>query len=88
MQQPNSNNMDGVNGVTECPLAPGDSRTYTFVANQHGTTWYHSHYSAQYGDGVQGTIVINGPATANYDIDLGPMTINDWYYVRVTHQFI
>lgn len=76
--------MDGVNGVTECPLAPGDSRTYTFMANQHGTTWYHSHYSAQYGDGIQGPIVINGPATADYDVDLGPMTISDWYYLTAT----
>ena len=34
----------------------------------------------QYGDGVLGAIVINGPSTANYDEDLGPMPITDWYY--------
>lgn len=44
---------------------------------------YHSHFSSQYGDGVLGPIVIHGPATANYDIDLGPLPITDWYYTSV-----
>lgn len=39
--------MDGVPGVTECPLAPGDSKTYRFKATSYGTTWYHSHFSTQ-----------------------------------------
>lgn len=41
---------------------------------------YHSHYSSQYGDGILGGILINGPATSNYDVDLGTMTVQDWYY--------
>ncbi|KAH6682996.1 laccase [Halenospora varia] len=80
IRQMNSGQMDGTSGVTECPIPPGASRTYTWLATQFGTSWYHSHYSSQYGDGVVGPIVINGPATANYDYDLGAMTINDWYY--------
>lgn len=80
IRQLNSCPQDGVPGVTECPLAPGDSKTYTFQATQFGTTWYHSHFSAQYGDGAFGAIVINGPASANYDIDLGPYMVNDYYY--------
>lgn len=44
---------------------------------------YHSHFSAQYGNGVLGSIVIHGPASANYDIDLGPFPISDWYYSGV-----
>ncbi|KAI1487858.1 laccase [Biscogniauxia mediterranea] len=76
----NTSTQDGSNGVTECPI-PGDggSRTYTFRATQYGTAWYHSHFSAQYGEGVVGAIQINGPASANYDIDLGPYVITDWY---------
>lgn len=70
---------DGVNGVTECPLAPGMSKTYHFKAMQYGTTWYHSHYSVQYGDGAWGPIVINGPASNNYDVDLGVFPIVDSY---------
>lgn len=38
---------DGVNAVTQCPIAPGSSYTYKFHARQYGTTWYHSHYSLQ-----------------------------------------
>lgn len=46
-------------------------------------TRYHSHFSAQYGNGVLGAIVINGPASLNYDIDLGPLLIGDWYHMGV-----
>lgn len=80
IRQYRTNHMDGTNGVTECPLAPGKSRTYRFLCTQFGTTWYHSHYSDQYTDGVVGTMIIDGPATSNYDIDLGAMPITDWYY--------
>ncbi|KAF2400757.1 hypothetical protein EJ06DRAFT_542895 [Trichodelitschia bisporula] len=83
IRQLNSNPQDGVNGITECPLAPGDTKQYLFQATQYGTTWYHSHYSSQYGDGLVGAIVINGPAVANYDIDMGPYVISDWYYQPV-----
>lgn len=40
--------MDGVPGVQQCPIAPGTSFKYTFQADLYGSTWYHSHYSAQY----------------------------------------
>lgn len=81
MRQFHSNDMDGVNGLTECPLAPGDSKTYTFQATEYGTSWYHSHFSLQYGDGVVGPIIINGPAAANYDEDLGTILVTDFYPV-------
>ena len=35
-----------------------------FVFCLLGTSWYHSHFSAQYGDGTWGAIVIKGPSTA------------------------
>ncbi|KAF2018573.1 multicopper oxidase [Aaosphaeria arxii CBS 175.79] len=71
---------DGVPGITECPIAPGKTRQYIFRATQFGTSWYHSHWSAQYGEGVLGTIIIDGPATANYDEDLGVLPLTDYYY--------
>lgn len=80
IRQWQSNPMDGTNGITECPLAPNQERTYTFLATQYGTTWYHSHHSSQYGDGTWGTIVIDGPTSANYDEDLGVMPVQDWFY--------
>ncbi|KAF2033923.1 hypothetical protein EK21DRAFT_97740 [Setomelanomma holmii] len=83
LRQLGSNQMDGVNGLTECPIAPGQSKTYRFKATQYGTSWYHSHYSVQYGDGLWGTLIINGPSTANYDIDLGTLPITDWFHAPV-----
>ncbi|KAJ0158781.1 Laccase [Colletotrichum tanaceti] len=74
------NDQDGANGVTECPIPPGQSKTYSFQLTQYGTSWYHSHFSSQYANGVAGAIQINGPASADYDIDLGPYVISDWYY--------
>ncbi|RDW66476.1 putative Laccase-2 [Coleophoma cylindrospora] len=78
MRQKGTLEMDGVPGVTQCPIAPGESLTYSFQATQYGTTWYHSHFSLQYGDGLLGPLVINGPATADYDEDLGVMVLTDW----------
>ena len=49
--------MDGVNGITQCPIAPGDSFKYTWRAMQYGSSWYHSHYSVQYADGALGPMV-------------------------------
>ncbi|KAK5659626.1 hypothetical protein OQA88_830 [Cercophora sp. LCS_1] len=71
---------DGANGVTECPIPPGRSFKYRFRAEQYGTSWYHSHFSAQYGNGVVGTILINGPASLPYEVDLGVFPISDYYY--------
>lgn len=70
-------------GVTQCPIAPGDTLTYKFQATQYGTTWYHSHFSLQYADGLFGPLIINGPATADYDEDLGVMFLGDWAHQTV-----
>jgi hypothetical protein len=77
IRQLGTNPNDGVPGVTECALAPGETRTYSWQATQYGSSWYHSHYLVQYGDGIRGPIVIHGPATANYDIDMGSVMVDD-----------
>lgn len=41
---------------------------------------YHSHHSAQYGDGIVGAMIINGPAPSNYHDDAGTLTMTDWFY--------
>jgi len=76
----NNNVNDGTNGITECPIPPGASKVYTFRAEQYGSSWYHSHFSSQYANGVVGTIQFNGPASLPYDEDLGVFPITDWYY--------
>lgn len=78
-----TNPMDGVPSITQCPTAPGDTFTYTWRATQYGSSWYHSHYSLQAWEGVFGGILINGPATANYDEDLGVLFLNDWDHQTV-----
>ncbi|KAF5979798.1 laccase [Fusarium bulbicola] len=70
--------MDGVNGVTQCPIAPNDTFTYEFRALQYGSSWYHSHYSLQYADGLAGPITIFGPSSAHYDEAKDPILITDW----------
>lgn len=30
---------DGVPGITECPIPPGQSKVYTFKVEQYGTSW-------------------------------------------------
>ena len=51
---------DGVAGVTQDAVPPGESYTYRFRAEQTGTFWYHSHEasSTQVARGLFGALVI------------------------------
>lgn len=75
--QHGTNDQDGVPGVTECGIAPGTSRVYRWHASTYGTGWYHGHLLAQYGGGVRGPIIIHGPASSDYDLDMGPIMIDE-----------
>ncbi|KAM0322050.1 hypothetical protein ACHAQA_009793 [Verticillium albo-atrum] len=83
IRQNYTNQHDGVAAVTQCPLAVGESITYTWKATQYGSSWYHSHFGLQAYQGIFGGIVINGPASANYDEDLGMVFLNDWDHQTV-----
>ncbi|KAK6224209.1 hypothetical protein LQW54_000358 [Pestalotiopsis sp. IQ-011] len=83
IRQNYTNENDGVSSITQCPTAPGSSITYTWKAEQYGSSWYHSHFSLQAWQGIFGGILINGPATANYDVDLGNLFLNDWSHQTV-----
>lgn len=92
---------DGVAGISMCPVPPGGSFTHSFKATPYGSTFYHSHYSSQYADGLWGPLVslnltlpcfeegwwlltcrqvIHGPQNYPYDMDIGPVTLNDYYH--------
>ncbi|KAI9450890.1 laccase 2, partial [Lactarius psammicola] len=50
-----------------------------------GTYWYHSHYKAQYCDGLRGALVIynpHDPHAGRYDVDNENtiITLADWYH--------
>ncbi len=71
--------MDGVNGITQCPIAPGDYFVYKFNVTQYGSSWYHSHYSVQYADGAVGPMTLHGPSSADYDEAISPpLILTDW----------
>ena len=78
IRQYHSNEADGVNGVTQCPIANEDTYTYNFQALQYGHSWYHSHYSLQYPDGVAGPLLIHGPSSSDWDEAWTPILISDW----------
>ncbi|KIW09612.1 uncharacterized protein PV09_00480 [Verruconis gallopava] len=80
MLQKESQWMDGVPSVQQCPLAPGKTFTYRFRADQVGTTWWHSHYSGQFTTGAYGALIINGNENSEYDEDIGPIFLSDWYH--------
>ncbi|KAK3938958.1 Cupredoxin [Diplogelasinospora grovesii] len=82
LRQLGTTEYDGVPGVSQCPIAPGDTMTYKFRVTQYGSTWYHSHFSLQYAEGLFGGMILNGPATADYDEDLGTLFLQDWSHIE------
>ncbi|KAK1779634.1 multicopper oxidase-domain-containing protein [Copromyces sp. CBS 386.78] len=82
-----NNDQDGV-ALTQCPIARGSTWTYNFTMLQYGTTWYHSHYSVQYADGVLGPLIVHGPASAPYDVAYAwPHFMTDWVHRRAEEEF-
>lgn len=65
------NREDGVSGVTQDAIRPGESYTYRFRAEQVGTFWYHTHQNAARGVrlGLYGALVI-GPQEELPGLDL------------------
>jgi manganese oxidase len=61
--------MDGVPGVTQDPIEPGQTMTYEFVATATGTHWYHSHWDGdQVGKGLYGSLEVV-PRTGDRAVD-------------------
>lgn len=55
------NGMDGVGGLTQRSIAPGETFRYEFELKQHGTFMYHSHHDemVQMAMGLMGMIVVH-----------------------------
>ena len=79
--------MDGVNGITQCPTAQGETMQHKFRVTQYYHTWYHSHYSSQYSDGVAAPMLIHGPHVANWDKEFPPMIVTDWIHKSAFAEF-
>ncbi|KAJ9640257.1 uncharacterized protein PV06_10775 [Exophiala oligosperma] len=75
--------MDGVTGVSQCPIPVGESMLYEFVVSEEwGTYWYHSHYGSQYNDGAFGAFIVHSSREPYRDQYQGDMIIflSDWYH--------
>lgn len=61
---------DGVAGVTQDAVLPGEKHVYQFIAEQTGTFWYHSHQESQeaVSKGMFGPLIVE-PAAAPVDTD-------------------
>jgi FtsP/CotA-like multicopper oxidase with cupredoxin domain len=73
------NAMDGVPGLTQKPIRPGESFTYEFTPPDAGTFWYHPHADTlqQLGRGLAGALIIEEPEAVAVDRDL-LWLIEDW----------
>lgn len=73
------NAMDGVAGLTQAAIKPGETFQYTFAPPDAGTYWYHSHVNAyeQVGRGLYGPLIIEEPSPPQVDRELVWM-IDDW----------
>ncbi|RUS29517.1 Cupredoxin [Jimgerdemannia flammicorona] len=82
--QNGTNWYDGAAMVTQCPIQPNKTLTYTFkVDKQHGTYWWHSHHKSQYIQGLRGPLIVKDPANEPYTKDYDQeiiVSLADWYH--------
>src|SRR5712671_3712150 len=73
------NAMDGVPGLTQQPIRPGESFTYDFTPPDAGTFWYHPHADSlqQLGRGLAGALIVEEREPVPVDRDL-LWVIEDW----------
>src|SRR5437660_542255 len=73
------NAMDGVPGLTQKPIRPGESFVYEFTPPDAGTFWYHPHADTlqQLGRGLAGALIVEEPESVAVDRDL-LWVIEDW----------
>uniref|UniRef100_A0A0E0B231 L-ascorbate oxidase n=1 Tax=Oryza glumipatula TaxID=40148 RepID=A0A0E0B231_9ORYZ len=84
---------DGTEGVTQCPILPGDTFAYTFIVDRPGTYMYHAHYGMQRSAGLNGMIVVEVAPGAAGDGEREPfrydgehiVLLNDWWH-RSTYE--
>ena len=65
------NAMDGVPGLTQPSILPGESFTYEFELRNAGSHMYHSHFNAaeQVTSGLLGAFIVHDPADPDVDQD-------------------
>lgn len=75
------NSMDGVSGLTQDPVQPGEDFIYDFEVPDAGTFWYHAHHNSyeQVARGLYGSLIVDDPdSTIDRAHDLTLM-LDDWW---------
>jgi FtsP/CotA-like multicopper oxidase with cupredoxin domain len=77
------NAMDGVPGLTQTPIKPGETFSYEFTPPDAGTFWYHPHANSlsQLGRGMAGAFVVEEPEPIAVDREL-VWVLADWRLTR------
>ena len=73
------NAMDGVPGLTQPAIRPGERFAYEFTPPDAGTFWYHSHANSleQLGRGLAGALIVEEPSPIAVDREL-VWLLSDW----------
>ena len=72
------NRADGVPGLTQEPIAPGDAFDYVFTPPDAGTYLYHSHFGTQLDRGLYGALIVE-PRREELDYDHeAVLLLDDW----------
>lgn len=73
------NAMDGVPGLTQPAVLPGESFDYDFVVPDAGTFWYHTHARTweQLARGLYGLLIVDEDEPPVFDRDIA-LALDDW----------
>ena len=71
------NDQDGVPGVTQAAVLPGQEFVYRFRADQAGTYWYHTHAVSDVGvrKGLYGVLVVHPAPVTGIDVTIPVHTL-------------
>ena len=83
------NAMDGVAGLTQDPVPPGESFDYEFTVPDAGTYWYHAHTNSmeQVARGLAGALIVEEATPPEVDRD-EVIFLDDWLLNPEDAQFI
>jgi hypothetical protein len=75
------NAMDGVPGITQQPVQPGEAFVYEFEARPAGTRWYHTHFQSprQFDLGLYAPLIIEPAQPDPFPFDREyTLVLDDW----------
>jgi len=76
------NGMDGVIGLTQKPIPPGETYAYEFALKQHGTFMYHPHSDEmiQIAMGMEGFFIVHPPKPEDPPVDRDfAIFLHEWF---------